>query len=681
MRNRYLLAADVVAILLAAWAAFAFRFGWLFQEERSEFVPFVVLAVIVKVAAFLAFGIYRRYWRYAGFWDLITLVLANSAAVVVLGVVMVVSRLVGWIPELSRSIPPLDWVFCLALTVGLRASMRAVAETMARKPNAKGAPKRRVLIVGAGDAGAMVAKEMQKNPQLGLVPIGFLDDDTFKTGKQIYGLPVLGEIAALDTVANGRRVDEVVIAIPRAGGRTVRAIAERCQALGIPSKVMPGILELLDGHISVSRLRGVDIADLLRRPQVAAHSASPDYLAGATVVVTGAGGSIGSELCRQVAHGAPATLVLIGHGENSIFDIAAELRQRFAHVNVQAIIADVRDRERMFRIFKTVSPRVVFHAAAHKHVPLMEDNAPEAITNNVVGTRNVVDAALAVGVERFVMVSTDKAAAPSNMMGASKRVAESIVRHAAQRHSRQYVVVRFGNVLGSRGSVVPIFKAQIESGGPVTVTHPDVRRYFMTIPEAVHLILAAGGIGRGGELFVLEMGDPVRMQDMAADMIRLSGLETTEVEIVFTGLRPGEKLDEIVWEEGSTIESTARGDIRRVTEPHLIDASRLDELVDRLADAAARDDSERIARLLRDYIPSATVEARPRTTPGVVVSLPAVDVPSQYAPPAACPAPGHLPDASGVGNLSTKTTPRTDGTGNPAGSVTAIRWTNLASSR
>ncbi len=626
MRNRYLLVADTLAVMLAAWAAFAFRFGWLFSEERPEFIPFLLIAVVIKIVAFFVFGMYRRYWRYAGFWDLMAIVLANSAASVVLGGVMVGSRLMGWIPGLSRSVPPLDWLFALALTVGLRASVRAIAETVAKRPKGQMTASRRVLIVGAGDAGAMVAREMQKNPQLGLRPVGFLDDDRIKAHMQIYGLEVLGAIASLASVAEARRIDEVVIAIPTAGGRTVRDVVERCQTLGIPSRVMPGIYELLGGQLSVSRLRKVDIADLLRRPQIFSQSDSPAYLQGACVVVTGAGGSIGSELCRQVAHAGPSRLLLLGHGENSIFEIAAELQTRFPGVAVQAVIADVRDRERVHRIFRMAQPQVVFHAAAHKHVPLMEENAAEAVTNNIVGTRNVVDAAVAVGVQRFVMVSTDKAVAPSSMMGASKRVAELIVQRAARTQSRAFVVVRFGNVLGSRGSVVPIFKEQIERGGPVTVTHPEVRRYFMTIPEAVHLVLQAGGIGSSGELFVLDMGEPVLLREMAADMIRLSGLDENDVPIVFTGLRPGEKLNEILWEEGASVEPTVRGDIRRVHEAAVADDGQLDEIISRLADAAARDDHERIARLFRECIPSATLAAKPREGaplgPGLVVKLP-----------------------------------------------------------
>lgn len=611
MKNRYLLLADVAVVILAAWAAFAFRFGWFFSEERAEFLPFLAVALVTKIAAFLAFGVYRRYWRYAGFWDLLSLVLANSAGSLALLLVMVGIRVLGLIPDgFSRSVPPLDWLFCLALTVGIRASVRAVAETVSRRGTTDLSVGRRVLIIGAGDAGTMVAKEMLKNPHLGLQPVGFLDDDQVKAHKRIYGLEVLGTLADLAAVAAAKRVDEVVIAIPTAGGRTVRDVDAKCRSLALPSRVVPGIYELLDGNVSVSRLRNVDIADLLRRPQKHDRLSRPDYLQDACVAITGAGGSIGAELCRQVAFAGPRRMLLIGHGENSVFDIAAELRGRYPDIAIDAVIADVRDRGRIHRLLRVAEPKVVFHAAAHKHVPLMEDNAPEAVTNNVLGTRNVVDAAASAGVQHFVMVSTDKAAAPSNMMGASKRLAELIVQRAARAHRRPYVVVRFGNVLGSRGSVVPIFKAQIERGGPVTVTHPDVRRYFMTIPEAVHLILQAGGIGVGGELFVLDMGQPVLLREMAEDMIRLSGLTDRDVSIVYTGLRPGEKLDEVLWEDGASVEATARADIRVVREATVIDDALLEDAIERLAGAAAVDDAEKIARLFREYLPSSTVTAR-----------------------------------------------------------------------
>jgi FlaA1/EpsC-like NDP-sugar epimerase len=312
-----------------------------------------------------------------------------------------------------------------------------------------------------------------------------------------------------------------------------------------------------------------------------------------------------------VAHAGPKQLLLVGHGENSIFDIVSELRLRFPHVQSQAVIADIRDRDRLSRLFHAARPDVVFHAAAHKHVPLMEDNIGEAIANNVLGTRNVVEVAVAAGTQRFVLVSTDKAVAPSSVMGASKRIGELIVRDVARRQGLAYVVVRFGNVLGSRGSVVPVFKGQIERGGPVTVTHPDVRRYFMTIPEAVHLILQAGGLGRGGELFVLDMGEPVLLRELARDLIRLSGYKEDEIRIEYTGLRKGEKLNEALWEDGSDVAPTSQPDIRIVNEPDAIAFDRLGDAVDRMIAAAGRDDSARVLRLLSECIPTATLARLP----------------------------------------------------------------------
>jgi FlaA1/EpsC-like NDP-sugar epimerase len=634
MRNRYVFIADVLITALAVWAAYGIRFGFLFIQFRTEFWFFMAAALLIKPATFYLFGLYRRYWRYAGYWDIVAVFLANCAASIVLMLVMYGLLMTpqpgaipprGFITGLSRSVLALDWLLTLSMTFGCRASVRAVAETMQVLPRQHLSPAKHVLIVGAGDAGALVAREMQKNPQLGLRPIGFLDDARDKAHQQIHDVPVLGNIASMLAVAASRRVDEVVIAIPTAGGRTVRSVAERCQALGIPSRVMPGFYELLDGQVNVSRLRSVDITDLLRRPQVMAQANPPAYLEGACVVVTGAGGSIGSELCRQVAHAKPSRLLLLGHGENSLFDIAGELRARFPSMPVQVCLADVRDRERIMRIFREAQPGVVFHAAAHKHVPLMEENAAEAVTNNIVGTRNVAEAAVAAGVQQFVLVSTDKAVAPSNLMGASKRVAELIVQRIAREQGGAFVVVRFGNVLGSRGSVVPLFKAQIERGGPVTVTHPEVRRYFMTIPESVHLILQAGGIGQGGELFVLDMGEPVLLREMAADMIRLSGFDENEVPIVFTELRPGEKLNELLWEAGAVVEPTTRGDVRRVVEPAVVADDVLDSIVEKLVAAAAADDHQRIVRLFHECLPSAALASKrpsPPRTPGVVVQLP-----------------------------------------------------------
>lgn len=604
MRNRYLLLADVLVLSLAAWGAFALRFGWLFFDQRPEFPLFFVVALPTKIVLFFAFGVYRRYWRFAGFWDLMALLLANTVASALMTVVMVGARLTELIDGLSRAVLPLDWLLGLCFTAGIRAAVRAVSETATVRRGPGGTAPRTVLIAGAGHSGALIAREMLRNPAMGLRPVAFLDDDPEKLRHQIQGLPVVGPLKDLSQVAAARGIDEVVLALPRSGGAAVRLVVEQCAALGIQSRVVPGIHELLDGQVSLSRLRTVDIADLLRRPQY-----DPDggggYLKGAVVLVTGAGGSIGSELCRQLARTGPKSLVLLGHGENSIFDIAAELRTRHPQLLVQDVIADVRDRERILRLFTLMTPDVVFHAAAHKHVPLMEGNPGEAITNNVLGTRNVVDAAVAAGSARFVLVSTDKAAAPANLMGASKRIAELIVQQAARQSGRPFVVVRFGNVLGSRGSVVPTFREQIERGGPVTVTHPDVRRYFMTIPEASHLILQSGDLGRGGELFVLDMGEPVRLRDLAADMIRLSGLRAGDIEISYTGLRPGEKIEEVLWEDGAEVISTSRRDIRLVREPLQVSEALLSATIDRLTQAAARDDRAAIVEALRACLPTA----------------------------------------------------------------------------
>jgi FlaA1/EpsC-like NDP-sugar epimerase len=402
-------------------------------------------------------------------------------------------------------------------------------------------------------------------------------------------------------------VEDVMIAMPRADGATLRSVAERCLALGVRCRTIPGVYELLGGTVSVSRLRTIEISDLLRRSHLADEErlqGAARYLRAATVLVTGAGGSIGTELCRQVAHARPARLLLLGHGENSIFDVERLVRSEFPDVPTTSIIADIRDERRVDAVFAACRPDVVLHAAAHKHVPLMEENAVEAITNNVFGTHIVAGAALRHGVRRFVLISTDKAVAPTSIMGASKRVAEMIVQGCAGRGATAFMAVRFGNVLGSRGSVVPTFKGQIERGGPVTVTHPDMKRFFMTIPEAVNLVLRAGGLGTGGELFVLNMGAAVRIRDLAEDLIKLSGFTLAEMPIVFTGLRPGEKLEETLWEAGATVEPTTEPDLLRVTEPSDSRPAPLAHVVEAFRRAVAAGDRLSIEATLAQILPT-----------------------------------------------------------------------------
>ncbi len=612
VRNRFVLAGDIALIITAVLGSFALRLD---VAQLPYYFPAALImcavALLVKIPTFYFFGLYRRLWVYASTNELRLIVVAVSAASVLTSGVMLLLMGAGLVqPGMPRTALGIDWLISLVLIGGSRFALRILAEQMSTPREAK---SRRALIIGAGDAGALVARELQKSSQLNILPMGFLDDDPAKQHKEIYGVPVIGEIASLPDVLDSHQVDEVIIAIPSAPGRVVRLVNDICRLKGIPSRTMPGLYELIGGKVSVNRLREVDITDLLRREPIKID----DRLIGASfsgkrVLVTGAGGSIGREICRQVARWGPAELVLLGHGENSIFEALLELNESFPGLSLQPIIADVRDAGRIQEIFRRHRPEVVFHAAAHKHVPLMEMNVEEAVTNNVLGTQNVVNAAIAHGVERLVLISTDKAIRPVSVMGATKRLAEMIVLDAAHRSGRAFSVVRFGNVLGSRGSVVPLFKQQIARGGPVTVTHPDMRRYFMTIPEAVHLVLQAAAMGQGGEVFLLNMGQPVRILDLAEDLIRLSGLEPgRDIEIVFTGIRPGEKLSEDLWEEGMHFQPTAHPEVFRVEDDEHVDGQRLARAVDELVHLARQSETESLLRLLDESIPSAAVRSAP----------------------------------------------------------------------
>jgi len=613
VRNRYVLAADMVAIVLCLVGAFVLRLDWFFQRQPEYTAAFnfaLVASVVVKPIVYYAFGLYRRYWRYAGLPDLLVIFLAVSASSAAVALVVAVAIMGGVVPFYPRSIFALDWLLTLACVGGVRLSVRVLSESFGTRHSAPGnghQPTKRVLIAGAGDAGAMVVREIHRNRQLGMRPVGFLDDQRAKQGKRIYEVPVLGMLADLERVVDAHQIEQVVIAMPTAGGEVVRTLLDACRRAGVEARALPGIFELLEGGVSVSRLRQIDIADLLRRQPIHAAPEAGIYLQGKTVLVTGAGGSIGSELCRQLARAQVGELILLGHGENSIFDVTNRLRQSHPNVTVHPVIADVRDEARIEAVFAAHTPSIVFHAAAHKHVPLMEAHPEEAITNNVHGTAVVVGAAIRHDVERFVLVSTDKAVAPTSVMGASKRLAERVVAQAAERHRRMFIAVRFGNVLGSRGSVVPFFQQQIDRGGPITITHPDMRRFFMTIPEAVHLVVKAGGLARGGELFVLNMGEPVRIVDLAEDLKRLSGVEASNVAIVYTGLRPGEKLEEQLWEPGSLVEAAGDDEVFRVVEPIQTGdgpSGGLDAAIIRLEEAAARGDGLAIHELLSECLPT-----------------------------------------------------------------------------
>jgi FlaA1/EpsC-like NDP-sugar epimerase len=553
LRNRYFLAADLLLIPLAAAIAFVLRLDLVgVAPYLDTMLVYGGLALAVKPVVFFVHGLYRRYWRYASIREFLVVTLATLVATTAVTLLVIAAAPLAWsFRPIPRSVPFLDWLVSLFLVGGIRFAARWSAEARvrtARNHSRLGASRtdRRVLVMGAGDAGAMIVREMKANPQLGLVPAGFVDDNPAKLGAVIHGVPVLGSREHIPGLVAERDIDELIIAMPTAPGRAIREVVSICREVHLPCRTIPGIYELISGQVSVRQVREVSIDDLLRRDPVRVGGREEQrFLEGAVVLVTGAGGSIGGELCRQIVTYNPARVVLLGHGENSIYNIVSQLRVALPTLAVQPVIADVRHERRLSALLRQTNPDVVFHAAAHKHVPLMECNVAEAVMNNVFGTRRLVDACAAGGVQRFILISTDKAVNPTSVMGATKRVAELVVQDAAKSTGRAYLTVRFGNVLGSRGSVVPLFQRQIASGGPVTVTHPDVRRYFMTIPEAVQLVIKAAGLGKGGEIFVLDMGEQVLVADLAAQLIKLSGLEPgRDIDITYIGLREGEKMGE-----------------------------------------------------------------------------------------------------------------------------------------
>lgn len=566
IRNRHFFLLDLIVLFVIPFAALWFRTDNAFTDERYyvDIVTYALVTLPIWMVVLVRFSIYTLNWQYASLRELSIILQAVLVGTIVNSLVFFVAlRPLNIIsPELPRSLPIIVAIFALLALGATRFSVRFM-DHLRRQRQFAGRAHKQVLIVGAGAAGANIAREMQANPQLGLNPIAFLDDDVKKHQTVIHGVPVLGGRDAMELVVRECHPEEAIIAMPTASGKTIREVAAQCLRNNLMVKTVPGMSELLDGSVTVNKLRNVEIDDLLRREPVTTETVSvAEMLRGKRVLVTGAGGSIGSEICRQIVRCAPEQLVLVGHGENSLFLIGNELRTAHPEVQIESVVADVRSMRRVSTVLERFRPELVFHAAAHKHVSLMETNIEDAVTNNVLGTRVMVDAALANGVGTFVMISTDKAVNPVSVMGATKRVAELYVHARALETGLCYVVVRFGNVLGSRGSVVPLFKQQIAMGGPVQVTHPEVRRFFMTIPEAVQLVLQAASLGKGGEIFALDMGEAIRIVDLAQDLIRLSGLKVGhDIDIEFTGLRPGEKLFEEVFVPGEAYERTASAKI------------------------------------------------------------------------------------------------------------------------
>ena len=554
---------DVAILSVAFWLAFMFRFEFAVPRPYFRVLlttwPYVVL---LHYAALAAFGVPRMSWRYVNMGDIGRLLGALTVSSALLLVVRLIGPLLSYrfafVVIVPLGVLAMDLVLGFVGLVGIRALRRLHGEARDRARQDAGMQRDRVLLIGAGQAGVIVAREIAYRPDLGLQPVGFLDDDPMKIGMSIGGLPVLGATKDVGTIAERKRVGRALITIASADGAQIRRITELCRDARLDTRIIPGIYEIVGDKVNLSRIREVAIEDLLGREPVQLD----EEIVGASirsrvVLVTGAGGSIGSELCRQVCRFGPARLILVERFENALFEIHRELTSDYPQVPIEPRIADVCDASRMEQLFAETKPELVLHAAAHKHVPMMEWNPGEAVKNNVGGTRVLADLADRHGVQRFVLVSTDKAVNPTSVMGATKRVAEIYLQSLSLRSSTRFVTVRFGNVLGSAGSVIPIFRAQIARGGPITVTHPEMRRYFMTIPEASQLVMQAGAMGEGGEIFILDMGEPVRIVDLARDLITLSGLRPDEdIEIRYSGVRPGEKLFEELSTDAEHAEKT-----------------------------------------------------------------------------------------------------------------------------
>ena len=557
-------------IALAWWLAFELRFDQgVPRYYDTLFRRTVLIVVAIKLVVFVLFRFYDRWWRYVSIRDMWSAVRGVTAASLVASLTVYFFSPVAQV-RLPRSVAIMDWLFLLGLIAGTRLLARSVIERPGTgRLVARG---KEVLVVGAGDAGQLTIREMQRNRQLGYTPIGVIDDDPRKKNLRIHGVRVLGTTAELAHILRDNRPDEVLIAIPSASGEVRQRIVTLTREGNVPVKTLPGLYELISGETDLAtQIRPVQVEDVLGREPVDVDlEASASYLENQTVLVTGAGGSIGSELCRQIARLGPQRLILVDQGETALFEIERELVDERGFAPSIPVLADVKSRTKMRQVFDRYRPSIVFHAAAYKHVPLMEANPLESVRNNAVGTRILAEIAVEFGAERFLLVSTDKAVNPKTVMGQSKALCEWIVEAYGAREdiATRFVAVRFGNVLGSSGSVIPIFRRQIANGGPVTVTHPEMTRYFMTIPEAASLVIQAGAIGGRGDVFVLDMGDPVRILDLAKQMVRLSGKEPDrDIVVEIVGTRPGEKLHEELWGEGETAEATTHPKIMRVSGP------------------------------------------------------------------------------------------------------------------
>lgn len=600
----FLASLDIISVILAAFISIYLRFDSdkIPANYLSLLISYMPLTVAIYIVSFYLFKLYGRIWRYASATELIAIVMANIAASTAW---YFISLYIGAV--LPRSLYVFTGLLLIFFIGGSRLSLRFYSYVM-NKPKYRQIQrkKNKVLIIGAGDAGAMLLREIERYHIANRQVVGFIDDDKNKTGKILLGVKILGTRNNITRIAAIEHIDEIIIAMPSVKGKEIKAIINICKGTNCKLTILPGLYEIIEGivNVNVNQLRPVDVEDLLGRDPVKLDTtAVREYIAGKIVLITGAGGSIGSEIVRQIAKMQPKKLLLLGKGENSIYEITQELKINCPEVKTVPIIADIRDKERIKAIMDYFKPQVVFHAAAHKHVPLMEYQPAEAVRNNILGTKVVADEAAAHNVETFVMISTDKAVNPTSVMGCTKRVAEMYVQSMNKNSGTRFVAVRFGNVLGSRGSVIPLFKKQIAKGGPVTVTHPDMKRYFMTIPEASQLVLQAGAMAKGGEVFVLDMGEPVRIYDLAKDLITLSGLmPDKDIEIKITGLRPGEKLfEELLSAEDGTEKTTHKKIFTaRIKE---IDKAGLDREISKILEIT---DGEEVVAALQKIVPTYT---------------------------------------------------------------------------
>lgn len=594
-----LLIVDVITIIGVALISLLIRFdGYITPHYLHQMVDALPIMVISYIVMLLSMHLYTRIWRYAGMREMVAVLIATT-----LGAGLFYTGMYVFDKSLPRSIYLISWI----LSTGVIGIGRMVLHYIAMRYGGKqstDADMVNTLIIGAGDAGATIAREIERYHKRSRKVIGFIDDDESKFNRLMGGVRILGNRHDIPSIVKENKVKEIIIAMPSVTRNEIRNIMEICSPLKCKVNTLPGMYQLLDDEVLVSHLHPVSIEDLLERDEVRLDMDIVEhYIRDKVVLVTGAGGSIGSEICRQIMRVGPKQLLLLGHGENSIYLINQELKNIYKDGPIIPIIADIRDKQQLDQIFTQYNPQVVFHAAAHKHVPLMEIQPMTAVLNNIYGTRNVADVAGRHGVERFVMISTDKAVNPTSVMGATKRVAEKVIISMNDTYDTKYITVRFGNVLGSRGSVIPLFKKQIEAGGPVTVTDPEMTRYFMTIPEASQLVLQAGAMGKGGEVFLLDMGEPVKIIDLARNMIRLSGLEPDkDIHIKITGLRPGEKkYEELLTSE----EGTNRTNHTKIFEAPLDTVDR-DWLIDKIATFDSCETDMDVIGVLQDIIPTYT---------------------------------------------------------------------------